>query len=82
MSEPFEILFDFLQGFEPEVSARGAAPVPEEVRERMRLFGQGKLGASEQRELLHMLERQPEWISDLAAEVKALRPREDEKAAE
>jgi hypothetical protein len=77
MSAPFKLLFDFLRGFEPEVSGRGAMPVPPEWREKMRKFAAGTLDDKEQEKLREALEANPAWVTILALEVKALRQESD-----
>lgn len=73
MSEPFKILADFLQQFEPDVCGHQGELPSEEIRLRIRSFARGTLGANEQRELLRLFEENPDWVQILTLEVKSLR---------
>jgi hypothetical protein len=73
MPNTFEILSAFLTRFDQEVEGRDAHHLPPEIAARLRSFAQGQLPVSEQAKLIGDLNKQPDWVATLAAEVKALR---------
>ena len=73
MSEPFKILADFLDQFEPQVSGRSTEPAPAEMRQKLELFAKGDLAPEERGEICAMLAQRPEWVEILVREVKKLR---------
>ncbi len=73
MKNNFEILSRFLEKFGDEVEGRGLAEMPPEVKTRLQQFARGALSSAEQDELIECLSQNPEWVSLLAASVKALR---------
>ena len=73
MPNTFEILAGFLEHFDHEVQGREHAPVSDNVRIKLREFAAGKLPPHEQDDLVQALNRNPDWVASLAAEVKALR---------
>jgi len=75
MPNAFEILAGFLDRAEPEVEGRALQEPPEAIKMKLREFARGGLAAAEQAELLGQLKQNRHWISLLAQEVKALRPR-------
>ena len=73
MPNTFEILAGFLDHFDHDVQGREHLQVSENVRTKLREFAAGKLPPHEQDDLVQQLNRNPEWVASLAAEVKALR---------
>ena len=73
MTNTFQILATFLDRFEDEVEGRELQEPTEEALAKLRDFARGKLRGVEQRELLGLLNQNPQWIGRLAQEVKALR---------
>jgi len=73
MKNNFEILARFLEKFGDEVEGREFAELTPEVRTKLQLFANGRLPPAEQGELIERLSQNPEWISRLAADVKAMR---------
>ena len=73
MANTFEILAGFLDHFDHEVEGREQLQVSDGVRLKLREFAAGKLPSHEQDDLVQQLNRNPEWVASLAAEVKALR---------
>jgi hypothetical protein len=75
MQNDFEILAGFLDGAEPEVEGRALQEVPEAIKLKLRKFAHGGLPPAELAKLLGQLNQNRDWLSLLAHEVKALRPR-------
>ena len=73
MKNNFEILAKFLEKFGDEVEGREFAELTPEVRTKLQQFAKGSLSAGEQSELIERLSQNPEWVTRLAADVKAMR---------
>jgi len=73
MTNTFQILAAFLDRFEDEVEGRELHEPTPELQARLRDFARGKLPGAEQKELMGLLNQNPQWIGRLAQEVKALR---------
>ena len=73
MKNNFEILSRFLEKYGDEVEGRGLAEMSPEVKTRLEQFARGSLPSAEQDELVECLSQNPEWVSLLAASVKAMR---------
>ena len=73
MPNTFEILSGFLSRFGDEVEGRESSAPPPEVGAQLHRFARGQLPASEQVELIRLLNDHPDWVVSLAAEVKAQR---------
>jgi hypothetical protein len=73
MPNTFEILAGFLERFGEEVEGREAPLLPSEIEGKMRELAGGNLPAAEQAQLFKLLNENPQWISNLAKQVKALR---------
>lgn len=73
MKNNFEILSRFLEKFGDEVEGRGLSEMSPEVKIKLQQFARGALSSAEQDELIDCLSQNPEWVSLLAASVKALR---------
>ena len=73
MPNSFEILAGFLERFGEEVEGREAPLPPSEIERKLRELVRGNLSEAEQSQLFRVLNENPQWISHLANEVKALR---------
>ena len=73
MKNNFEILAKFLEKFADEVEGHEFAELTPEVRTKLQQFANGRLPPAEQGELIERLSQNPEWLSRLAADVKAMR---------
>lgn len=73
MRNSFKIVSGFLERFDCEVEGRQWAAPPEEVQTKLRALAQGNLPMTEHEEVFGLLNQNPEWISELAKEFKALR---------
>ena len=73
MKSNFEILAKFLEKFGDEVEGREFAELTPEVRTKLQQFAKGSLPPAEQGELIERLGQNPEWLSRLASDVKAMR---------
>lgn len=74
MNDDFQILFELLEGPAQEVTGRIAAALPVDLRERIIRFAAGKCSEEERDQVKKLLREQPDLVSVLAAEVRALRP--------
>ena len=73
MTNSFELLAAFLDRFGDEVEGRELAEPPEDIQIQLRALALGRLPGAERDSLFSLLRRNPEWIAQLADEVKALR---------
>lgn len=73
MNDDFKILLEFFDGDVQEVAGRSAAAIPTEMREKIAKFASGKCTEEERVEMKKMLQEQPQLISALVTETKALR---------
>ena len=73
MSNPFQILANFLERFGDEVEGRELSQLPEDVKKRMEDFAAGRLPEEERTELVGLLHQNPHWVPRLAEAVKQLR---------
>jgi hypothetical protein len=73
MTNTFKLLAEFLDRFDDEVEGRELAAPPEEIQVKLRALAQGSLPQSERQKVFSILNQNPEWISELAKEIKALR---------
>ena len=73
MDKYFEILETFLANWQPDVAGRTAEEIPPELRERLRVFAQARLGGQDRAELAELLKQHPEWVRVLASQIKAQR---------
>lgn len=74
MNDDFQILFELLEGPAQEVTGRIAATLPADLREKIARFAAGKSSEEERDEMKKLLREQPDLVSVLATEVRALRP--------
>jgi hypothetical protein len=73
MPNIFAILAGFLERSGDEVQGREMQSVPEETRLKLRDFARGELAAAEQTRFIEELNKNPDLVAALAAEVKAMR---------
>ena len=73
MSSAFQILAGFLERFGDEVEGRESPLPPGEVQAKLRALARGNLPDAEQSQLISLLSQNPQWVTLLAEEVKALR---------
>jgi hypothetical protein len=73
MNNTFQILTGFLDRYDDEVQGRELAEPGDDLKVKLQQLAQGNLRGSDQAELMGLLNRQPQWIGVLAAQVKALR---------
>jgi hypothetical protein len=78
MTSSFKFLAEFLERFDLEVEGRQSAAPPEEIQNKLRALAQGNLPQTEHQEVFSLLNQNPEWISELAREIKELRTDPDE----
>jgi hypothetical protein len=74
MPDTFQILARFLERYGDDVEGRAVAEPAVDLQEKLQRLARGTLPETEQEELFTVLNRNPDWISWLAREVKALRP--------
>jgi len=73
MSNSFEILSKFLERFGDEVEGRSLEEPSADMKLKLKRFANGSLPESERNELITVLQANPQWVSLLAQEAKALR---------
>ena len=73
MNDDFKILLEFFDGDAQEVAGRAADTIPTELRERIAKFAGGKCTEEERVEMKKLLQEQPNLISALVTETRALR---------
>jgi len=73
MTDSFKLLAEFLDQFNDEVEGRQSAAPPEEIQVKLRALAHGSLPLTERENVFSILNQNPEWISELAKEIKALR---------
>lgn len=79
MTNSFKVLSEFLERFDDEVEGRHLAALPEEARLKLRALAHGKLPQAEHQGIFSTLNQNPEWIAELAKEIKALRNEPDKQ---
>ena len=73
MNDDFKILLEFLDRDVQEVAGRSAATIPADLKEKIARFASGASTEEERVEMKKLLQEQPNLISTLVAETKALR---------
>jgi hypothetical protein len=73
VNDDFKILLEFFDGDAQEVAGRAAATIPAELREKIARFANGECTEEERVEMKKMLQEQPQLISALVTETRALR---------
>lgn len=72
-TDSFKVLDRFLGLTAPEVEGRAASEPSAALRRLLRKFANGELTEEERARVVGQLEQHPEWLANLAAEVKGLR---------
>jgi hypothetical protein len=78
VTNTFKVLEEFLNRFDNEVEGRQSPGVPEEIRTKLRALASGTLPKTQHAEVFSILSQNPEWIAELAREIKALHPSSEE----
>ena len=73
MSNPFELLVEFLRRYGDEVEGRALTEPSAEVLKQLQALARGEVPEAERRELMRQLSAHPNWVERLALEVRALR---------
>jgi hypothetical protein len=73
VNDDFKILLEFLEGDVQEVAGRSMAVIPADLKEKIARFAGGKSTEEERDEMKKLLQEQPQLISTLVLEAKALR---------
>ena len=71
MNQDFSFLFDLIQP--KEVAGRGIGLISRDVREKLAILARGGCNDQERRELMTLLEKQPDLLPALVDEIRALR---------
>jgi hypothetical protein len=74
MTNAFQILSGFLDRYDNEVEGRELQEPGPDIQIKLHQFARGTLPQGEQSDLLGLLNRNPQWIGRLAADVKGMRP--------
>lgn len=72
MTDDFSVLFDLIKQPD-EVVGRAAQTISPEIQKRLAKFAAGNCDDHERRELLALLQQQPDLIPVLVREIKTLR---------
>jgi anti-sigma factor RsiW len=75
MASDFTILHDFLERCGPEVSGRALPSPSPELAELLERFVRGQCSADDRSAVCELLQRQPEYLRELARRVMELRER-------
>jgi hypothetical protein len=73
VNDDFSILFELLETSPPEVVGRGSTTVSPELRKKLAKLAAGRCNEKERRELINLLEEQPDLVPVLVEEIKKLR---------
>lgn len=73
MSNPFEILSRFLDRYSDDVEGRSLEEPSTDVQLKLKRFAVGGLSETERNEMVALLQANPQWVTLLAREAKALR---------
>jgi hypothetical protein len=73
VNDDFQLLFEVLEGQDPEVSGRAATMVPAELREKIARFAAGRCSEEEREQMKKLLRETPDLIPVLVTETRALR---------
>jgi hypothetical protein len=73
MPNSFEILSKFLERYGDEVEGRSLEEPSPDVKLNLKRFASGNLPEAERDQLIALLQANPQWVSLLAQEAKALR---------
>jgi len=76
LDKEFHAIWSLLRSAEePEFLARDGGHPPEDVKELMRRFAEGRLDPQDRDSLVEAMTSRPDWISHLAREIKERRRR-------
>ena len=71
-AQDFTAIFRLISSLEePEVAARDADTVPEEIWSMIKLFAAGNIDSKDRERVVEQLASNPRWIAHLANEIKA-----------
>jgi hypothetical protein len=73
MTDDFSILFELLEYERAEVAGHASSTISRDIRENLAKLAAGQCNDKERRDLLRVLNEQPEFISELVREIKRLR---------
>jgi hypothetical protein len=73
VNDDFSAIFELLEHSGKEVTGRAAPSVSVELQQRLAKFAAGQSDETERRELLTMLEQQPDLVPALVKAIKNLR---------
>jgi anti-sigma factor RsiW len=82
MNGDFAIIAEFLDRNGPEVLGRALATPPPALAEKLTRLARGEASQEERAALCEVLQRQPEYLRSLAAQVRNLRDRPADPDAE
>ena len=75
MSNSFEILARFLDRFGDDVEGRSLQEPSADLKLKFKQFAAGSLSEADRNELVSLLQANPQWVTHLAREATALRPK-------
>ncbi|MCI0747653.1 MAG: hypothetical protein L0Y58_19790 [Verrucomicrobia subdivision 3 bacterium] len=73
MPNPFEILAGFLDRYSDDVEGRSLEEPSSELKLKLQQLARGSLSEAQRDEVILILKRNPQWVSILASEAKAMR---------
>jgi len=73
MANQFTILARFLDRFGDDVEGRSMEAPTAEVQQKLKNFAGGSLSEAERKDVIALLQTNPQWVPLLAKETKALR---------
>jgi hypothetical protein len=73
MSHSFEVLSKFLERFGDDVEGRSLEEPSGDVKLKLKSFAAGSLSDTERNDIIALLQANPQWVTLLAREAKALR---------
>jgi hypothetical protein len=73
VTDDFSLLFDLIEHSAEEVVGRAARPISPEIQKQLAKLAAGECNDEERRELLTLLEEQPDLLPALVKEIRNLR---------
>lgn len=73
MGNQFTILARFLHRYGDDVEGRSMEAPTDEVQQKLKNFAGGNLSEAERKDVIALLQSNPQWVPLLAKETKALR---------
>jgi hypothetical protein len=73
VTEDFSVLFDLIKQPADEVVGRASQTIPAQIQKRLAKLAAGHCNDDERRELLALLQQEPDLIPVLVSEIKKLR---------